>query len=60
MFSEGVDMVGSCCCLACNVHHSGGGGNGEINGKDILIIRKYLANYNYDTGKSTVVLGPTA
>ena len=32
-------------------------GDGEINGKDITRLRKYLANYDYDTGTSTVEIG---
>lgn len=31
-------------------------GDGVINGKDIEIIKKYLANYDYSTGKSTIEL----
>ena len=29
-------------------------GNGEINATDVLILRKYMANYDYDTNTSTV------
>lgn len=32
-------------------------GDGIVNSQDIIIIRKYLANYNYTTGESSVVLG---
>ena len=32
-------------------------GDGIVNCQDIIIIRKYLANYNYTTGESSVVLG---
>ena len=34
-------------------------GDGVINGKDVLLLRKYMANYNDDTGTSTIELGPT-
>jgi hypothetical protein len=33
-------------------------GDGTIDSLDLLHIRRYLANYNYSTGESTVVLGP--
>ena len=33
-------------------------GDGIVNLTDVLLLRKYMANYNYETGKSTVVLGP--
>ena len=33
-------------------------GDGTVNAADVLLLRKYMANYNYDTGESTVVLGP--
>ncbi len=32
-------------------------GDGEVNTADVVVIRQYLANYNYDTGESTVILG---
>ena len=32
-------------------------GDGEINGKDVIILCNYLANFDYETGKSTVELG---
>lgn len=35
-------------------------GDGVISGKDILLIRKYLANYNYENESSTVVLNTGA
>ena len=35
-------------------------GDDEINGKDILYIRKYLANLNFDTGVSSVEIGTGA
>ena len=33
-------------------------GDGQINGQDVVLLRRYMANYDYDTGKSTIVLGP--
>ena len=33
-------------------------GDGKIDATDVVLLRKYIANYNYDTGSSTVVLGP--
>ena len=33
-------------------------GDGEINMKDVVILRQYITNYDYDTGSSSVVLGP--
>lgn len=33
-------------------------GDGQINGRDVILLRKYMANYDYDTGESTIVLGP--
>jgi len=33
-------------------------GDGEVGAADVLMLRKYMANYDYDTGSSTVVLGP--
>ena len=35
-------------------------GDSTIDGKDILYIRKYLANFNYDTGVSNVEIGAGA
>ena len=32
-------------------------GDGIVNCQDIILIRQYLANYNYTTGESSVVLG---
>ena len=32
-------------------------GDGKISLLDLTLLRQYLANYNYDTGKSSVVLG---
>ena len=32
-------------------------GDGVINGKDVLLLRNYMANYD-DTWTSTIVLGP--
>ena len=32
--------------------------DGEINASDVLLLRKYMANLDYDTGDSSVVLGP--
>ena len=29
-------------------------GDDEVNGKDVIILRKYMANYDYDTGTSTM------
>ena len=29
-------------------------GDGAINGKDVMVLRKYMANFDYDTGTSTV------
>ena len=34
-------------------------GDGKINGRDLVKLRKYLANYNESTGESTIVLGPS-
>ena len=31
-------------------------GDGVVNGKDVLLLRKYMANYNYDTGASNVTV----
>ena len=32
-------------------------GDGLITAKDLVLLRKYLANYDYDTGSSSVQLG---
>ncbi len=32
--------------------------DGVINSKDLILLRQYMAGYNYDTGESSVVLGP--
>ena len=32
-------------------------GDGAIDGRDLIRLRKYLANLNEDTGVSTVTLG---
>ncbi len=34
--------------------------DGKINMKDVLLLRQYLANYDYDTGVSTVSIGAGA
>lgn len=31
-------------------------GDGEINMKDVVLLRKYMANFDYDTGTSTVAI----
>ena len=33
-------------------------GDGTVNGKDVLLLRRYMAYYNYDTGTSTVEIFP--
>ena len=33
-------------------------GDNNINGADIMRLKNYIANFNYETGESTVVLGP--
>ena len=33
-------------------------GDGQINMEDVILLRQYIANYNYETGSSTVILGP--
>ncbi|MBR3965573.1 MAG: Ig-like domain-containing protein [Clostridia bacterium] len=35
-------------------------GDGEVNGKDAVLLRKYMVNYNYDTGTSSVVVSSGA
>ena len=35
-------------------------GDGEVNNKDIVRLKNYIANYDDDTGLSTVTLGPAA
>ncbi len=35
-------------------------GDLSINGKDLILLRKYLSNYDDETGKSTVEVGPGA
>lgn len=35
-------------------------GDGRINARDIVTIMKYIANYDYDTGVSTVTVAPGA
>jgi len=35
-------------------------GDGEVNAVDVLTLRKYMANYDYDTGVSTVTIGQGA
>lgn len=35
-------------------------GDGVVNGKDVVLLRKYIANYNYDTGASSVVVSAGA
>ena len=32
-------------------------GNGIVNSNDLIVIRQYLANYDYDAGESSIVLG---
>ena len=29
-------------------------GDGKVNGQDVVLLRRYMANYDYDTGESTV------
>lgn len=35
-------------------------GDGIVNGRDVLLLRRYMANYNYDTGSSSVAAYPGA
>ena len=35
-------------------------GDGLINGQDVLRLKRYLANYDYETGTSTVLISPGA
>ncbi len=35
-------------------------GDGEVTGKDAVLLRKYMVNYNYDTGTSSVAVSPGA
>lgn len=32
-------------------------GDGQIDSRDIILLSQYLANYNYDAGESSVILG---
>ena len=32
-------------------------GDGIVNGKDVLLLRRYMANYNYDTNTSEIAVG---
>ena len=32
-------------------------GDGVVNGRDVLLLRKYMANYDFDTGTSSVEVG---
>ena len=45
----------------CSVGIEGGAdayGDGIVNGQDVVRLKKYIANYDYTTETSTVVLGP--
>ncbi len=33
-------------------------GDGVIDMKDVILLRQYIVNYNYETGSSSIVLGP--
>ncbi|MBE6695481.1 MAG: hypothetical protein E7587_03415, partial [Ruminococcaceae bacterium] len=33
-------------------------GDGNVTALDVLLMRKYMANYDYDAGTSSIVLGP--
>ena len=39
------------------VYGADANGDGFTDSKDLILLRQYLANYNYGTGESTVVLG---
>lgn len=34
-------------------------GDGEINAKDVVLLKKYIANYDIETGTSSIILGKT-
>lgn len=42
----------------CNFVYGDANGDGIVSSADVLLLRKYMANYDYDSGSSTVVLGP--
>ncbi|MBE6695392.1 MAG: hypothetical protein E7587_02960 [Ruminococcaceae bacterium] len=44
----------------CNFVYGDANGDGIVSSADVLLLRKYMANYDYDTGSSTIVLGPPA
>ena len=41
-----------------DVSYGDSNGDGKKDSKDIVLLKRYLANYDYDTGTSTVPLGP--
>ena len=43
-------------CSLCGVEiiYGDANGDGEVDGKDLLLLRRYMANYNFTTGESTI------
>ena len=44
--------------FAAEIVYGDANGDGQINMEDVILLRQYIANYNYETGSSTVILGP--
>lgn len=52
-----IGADGKCTVCGRNAQTTAAGdvnGDGKINAKDIVLLKKYIANYDYDTGTSTV------
>ena len=41
-----------------NILYGDANGDGIVNGKDVLLLRRYMANYDYDTGASSIEVYP--
>ena len=58
---EAVDLAsGRGVITVANVLWGDANDDGKINSQDIIRLKNYLANYNYDTGTSTYEVGPGA
>lgn len=52
----GLLMVSAMTVSAADTLWGDANGDGDVNGQDLLLLRKYLANYDYSTGSSTIVV----
>lgn len=59
--SEHVDKNFDTRCDICGeffIFYGDANGDGRVDLKDAILLRQYLANYDYSVCSSTVVLGP--